>query len=243
MFTMIRNFAFSFLILFFLSACGGSGSGEDKANSVDKVATISPTSNNSDWWQNRHDEIVSRDKSNIALVFIGDSITHQWEKEEYGLPIWSSYYDSQTTLNLGFDSDKTQHVLWRIANGELDNMSPEYVVLMIGTNNAKSDSAADIALGIQTIVSSILDKLPNTTVILYRIFPRGDANNSTRIPVDEASEIVKNSIADERVKYVDINSHFEDENGDVPVDIMYDGLHPTTKGYQIWADALMSEIN
>jgi lysophospholipase L1-like esterase len=242
MFTMLRHFAFSFLILLFLSACGGSSSGDDTTNSVDKIATISPTSNNSGWWQERHDEIVSRDKSNIELVFIGDSITHQWEEEAYGLPIWSSYFDEETTLNLGFDSDKTQHVLWRIDHGELDNMAPEFVVLMIGTNNTHSDTAADIALGIQAIVDRILEKLPSTTIILHRIFPRGDADNPSRIPLDEASEIVRQSVNDERVKFVDINSHFEDANGDVPIDIMYDHVHLTTKGYQIWADALMSEF-
>jgi lysophospholipase L1-like esterase len=44
-----------------------------------------------------------------------------------------------------------------------------------------------------------------------------------------------------QVFYMDIGDKFL-VNGLVPADIMADGLHPTAKGYQIWADATLPTI-
>ncbi|WP_448210855.1 GDSL-type esterase/lipase family protein [Colwellia sp. MEBiC06753] len=238
---MLSIFSFpkirALLILIFclgLAACNSES---------DSPETATPVAKTLDWWQKRHQDIVAQDKSDVALVFIGDSITHQWEEPEFGYPIWLQYFAHFNALNMGFDSDKTQHVLWRVQNGELDNMSPKYVVIMIGTNNVKSDSSADIALGIEAIVNEVLKRLPETKIILHRIFPRGDAENPAREITDEASAIAQKVFSGEpRVIFADINAYFEDNNGNVPTDIMYDSVHPTTKGYQIWADALLDYI-
>ena len=40
------------------------------------------------------------------------------------------------------------------------------------------------------------------------------------------------------VRYLDIGPKFLGPDGKVPADIMADFLHPTEKGYQIWADAM-----
>ena len=41
-----------------------------------------------------------------------------------------------------------------------------------------------------------------------------------------------------RVHYLDISAGFLDAAGNIPADVMSDGLHPTTKGYEIWANAV-----
>jgi beta-glucosidase len=46
---------------------------------------------------------------------------------------------------------------------------------------------------------------------------------------------------DKQVFYMDIGDKFL-VNGLVPTDIMADGLHPTAKGYQIWADAITPTV-
>jgi len=38
--------------------------------------------------------------------------------------------------------------------------------------------------------------------------------------------------------YRDIGSIFLDADGNIPTDIMSDGLHPTPKGYELWGDAI-----
>mgnify|MGYP006445690129 CR=1 FL=1 len=111
-----------------------------------------------EWRAERHAEKVAQAKAGKAeLVMIGDSITHYWEKQKNYADTFGPY----DTLNLGFGGDRTQNVLWRLQNGEIDGIAPKLVTLMIGTNNSGRDSAPDIALGIETIVAELRQRLPN----------------------------------------------------------------------------------
>src|SRR5438552_5420269 len=87
----------------------------------------------------RHQLLLDRaKKGDIDVLFLGDSITQGWESK--GKNVWSSRYAEKKAANFGIGGDKTQHVLWRIANGELDGVNPKVAVLLIGTNNAKNDA-------------------------------------------------------------------------------------------------------
>lgn len=226
-----------FIVAIFLQACI-----QEKDQPKTQTANIASAKSDS-WWQQRHNKILRDDKSNIQLIFLGDSIVHYWEKEGYGKPIWQRHYGVGFAYNMGFKNDRTENLLWRINNGELHGTSPKAVVLLIGTNNAKKNSAEDIAKGINSIIDSIIKKLPDTIVIVHRIFPRGKVNNPLRKITDEASEIVAKRADNNTVIYLDINRHFEDSYGNVPKDIMADGLHPTTGGYVLWANALADILN
>ena len=46
-----------------------------------------------------------------------------------------------------------------------------------------------------------------------------------------------------RVHYLDIGSEFLDADGNIPADVMSDGLHPGPKGYEIWAQAVSEPLN
>ena len=71
------------------------------------------------------------------LVFLGDSITHGWERN--GKSTWDKYYGARKAINLGFGGDRTEHVLWRLEHGEFDGYKPRVAVIMIGTNNTGHD--------------------------------------------------------------------------------------------------------
>src|SRR5665213_1715832 len=60
------------------------------------------------------------------VVFLGDSITNGWLG--YGLRDWRSRFMPLPAANLGIGGDRTQNVLWHIADGSLDGISPELVV-------------------------------------------------------------------------------------------------------------------
>src|SRR5262249_13898032 len=134
--------------------------------------------------------------------------------------------------------DRTQHVLWRIDNGEIEGIKPRVVVLMIGTNNVKDNSAAEIADGIKAIVSRLREKLPDTKILLLGVFPRGETPNSGRVKLMEFNEKVSSLGDGKKVTYLDIGKSFMNDDGTISKDIMYDFLHLTPKGYQIWADAI-----
>jgi len=210
---------------------------------------IKPEPVGADWWGKRHEAIKERVKQgNVDLLFIGDSITHGWENA--GKDIWAKFYAPRNAVNMGFSGDRTQHVLWRLDNGEIDGITPKLAVIMIGTNNSNGEdnTAEEIAEGIIAIVEKLNVKLPKTKVLVLGIFPRGEKPCPQREKNAKASALVEKYIADatakgsKKLQYLDIGPKFLTEDGTLPKDIMPDFLHPNTKGYQIWADAMDSTL-
>lgn len=189
------------------------------------------------WWMQRHQAVLDRIRQgNVDIIMIGDSITQGWEIN--GKNVWNKYYQSRNAVNLGFNGDGTQHVLWRLQNGEIEGISPCLAVVMIGTNNSGSSNGREIADGIILICQELRRKLPSTKILLLSIFPRDDADSNSRLINAQASLIVSN-IADNRwIYYLDINSYFLDAKAELPKEMMPDKLHPNENGYQIWAQSM-----
>jgi lysophospholipase L1-like esterase len=179
-------------------------------------------------------------KGGVDFLLMGDSITDGWRGG--GKKVYSASFDEFKPANFGIGGDRTQHVLWRLQNGELDGITPKLCMLMIGTNNG-GDSAEDVAAGITAIVKEIQKKSPTTKVLLLGIFPRGDKPNAGREKNDKVNTIVaKLDDAGKTVKYLDIGAKFMNEDKTISKEIMPDFLHLTEKGYQIWADAVLPTV-
>ena len=188
-------------------------------------------------------------RGDAQLIFIGDSITQAWESD--GKDTWQKRYAKYNALNLGISGDRTQHVLWRLQNGNIDHIKPKLAVVMIGTNNSHSDdnTAEEIAAGITAIVDTIKSKLPDTKILLLGIFPRGEkpsmrgSLNVNRDKIDRVNAIIAKLHEGQRVVYHDIGGKFIDAQGVISKDVMPDFLHLSPKGYEIWADAIDQHIN
>lgn len=190
----------------------------------------------------RHDAFMEDiKKGSNDLVFIGDSITDGWRGG--GKKVWDEAFGPLKPLNLGIGGDRTQHVIWRLRNGELDGYEAKLAVIMIGTNNG-ADSKEDVAAGVTVIVKEFLKRQPKAKVLLLGIFPRGaKANDGGRAKNNQVNQIIaKLDDGGKTVKYLDIGDKFLDANKDLPKDIMPDALHPNAKGYQIWADAILPTV-
>jgi beta-glucosidase len=193
-------------------------------------------------------------KGPIQFVLLGDSITDGWRGKN-GKEVFESAFGKYNPYNTGIGGDRTQHVLWRIENGELDgiNPNPKVAMLMIGTNNTgpnPSDEA--IADGIKACVEGIRTHLPQTKVLLLGVFPRdndrktpvGSPDEPIRARIKHINEIIsKLDDGGKTVKYLDIGPKFLDKDGSLTKDIMPDYLHPNAKGYQIWADAIKPTLD
>ena len=191
-----------------------------------------------------HESFLARAKSGpVGVLFLGDSITAGWGKAP---KVWEKYYGDLQPANFGIGGDRTEHVLWRMANGELEGISPKVVVLMLGTNNTASSSAAQIAAADQKIVDQLRAKLPNSKVLVLGVFPRGPRKNKDKSFDDAVKKMeiiraVNTELAKlddgKMVRYLDISEKFL-VDGKIPADVMPDQLHPNAKGYQIWAEAM-----
>lgn len=197
------------------------------------------------WWQDRHDEKLKQktEMKNVDVVFLGDSITHGWEQT--GRTVFQNRFKDFNVLNLGFSSDRTEHVLWRLRNGAIEGISPKVVMMMIGTNNTghRKEPAEETAAGIQEIIKELRGQLPKTKILLQAIFPRDESpSGEYRKQNDAINLIIKDFADDQHVFYTDISHVFLDDDGNLPKTIMPDLLHPNAKGYQMWADAIMPQL-
>jgi lysophospholipase L1-like esterase len=211
-----------------------------------KPRSIIPTERNEDWWQQRHQQKIAELQGinqPIELIFLGDSITHAWEVE--GEAYWQQHFAHPKALNLGYAGDRTEHLLWRIQNGEINNLSPKWVVLLIGTNNAghTHDSPEEIAAGVKAILDELKQRLPNSKILLMAIFPRS-RNKSKRMRkrVDSANMLMKQYSDEKQVLWLDINHHFLSDEGVLLESVMPDLLHPNSAQYYIWTKAVLSFI-
>ena len=195
-------------------------------------------------WMKRHDSFNARVKEgNVDLLFIGDSITQGWEGA--GKAVWSEKYGKRNAVNLGIGGDRTQHVLWRLDNGNIDGIKPKLAVLMIGTNNAGSgqNTSEQIAEGITAIVTKLRDKLPETKVLILAVFPRGADGNDTKRKLNEGANQIVAKLADgKNIEYLDIGPKFLDDKGVLSKEVMPDLLHLNPASYQTWADAIEPHV-
>ena len=197
------------------------------------------------WWKDRHEEKLAQKKKmkKVDMVMIGDSITHHFE--DRGKSVWDRYFKKKNVLNLGFSGDRTEHVLWRLRNGEVEGISPKLVTVMIGTNNTghRSEPPEETAAGIKEILRELKARLPNAKILLLAIFPRDEKRNEPmRQQNEKINEIIKDYADNNTVFYLDINDKFLEKDGTLPKSIMPDALHPNVKGYKIWAEALMPGV-
>jgi lysophospholipase L1-like esterase len=197
-----------------------------------------------------HSQLLAKAKqAQIDLYFEGDSITRRWGALDYPdlLANWRRSFFGWNAADFGWGADRTQNILWRLDNGELDGVNPKVVVLLAGTNNVgdlsapggDNERADDITRGLRAIVRVTQEKAPAATIIVMGIFPRND--NLTFNPLIDRINSSLSKLADgQKIRYLNINDKLADSKGRLFDGMMNakDKLHPTVKGYQVWADAL-----
>ena len=214
------------------------------------VTPVPQDANPNGWWMKHHAEKMAIVTNGGAkVVFVGDSITSNWNGP--GREQWKRYFAEgpRRALNLGYGADRTEHVLWRIAHGELDGYAAKAIVLMIGTNNTghfqrDQESPVDTVIGIRAVIDAIRAKQPTAKLILMPILPRGvDATDPYRV----RNAIVNHEIArfaDGRtIFWCDFTDQLMTIDGFIPAEVMPDRLHPADYGYELWASAVIPYID
>ena len=181
-------------------------------------------------------------KGEAQVVFLGDSITAGWNGQK---ALFEKEYAGYKAANFGIGGDRTQHVLWRVENGEFDGLKPKAVVLMIGTNNAGvvENSAEQIANGIRKIIAAIHQRSPDTKVLLLAIFPRGpNPADANRVKNERVNALIAKFDDGKKVHFFDIGAKFLTADGTLEKSVMPDLLHLNAASYQIEADAIREKL-
>ncbi len=200
-------------------------------------------------WQERHEAVCTAIKKGpVDLVFIGDSITHLFGGPPSpglrGQTVWDKYYSSRNAVNLGFGWDRTQQVLWRLQNGELEGIHPKAAVILIGTNNltpnnARANTNEEIVAGIKQVCVTVHQKSPGTKILLMGILPRGvQPSELFRVRIEQINKELAKLNGHNNITFMNIGSAFLDSNSVLLPDVTTDSLHPNEKGYEIWASSI-----
>lgn len=199
-------------------------------------------------WQKRHEEILERNKKiKPDVVFFGDSIIHYWGGEPKapftrGAQTWSNCFAGVSAENLGFGWDRTENVLWRIEQGELDGIQPKVIIIKIGTNNIGLNTPEDIAAGIEAVCAAAHKKQPQAKILLLGILTRCDEK-----PGQSATERVNKLLAahfsgGDNVTFRDFGTAFRNADGTPNGALFADIVHINVAGYEILGARIREEL-
>ena len=185
----------------------------------------------------------SRQMGKIDLIFDGD----QWAitAGNYGPTggMWKRY-SKLRAFDFSSRGDTTQALLWRLQNGQVDGFHPKLIVLRIGGSNINVNTPEEIAEGIRAVVREYQKHCPEAAILLQGIFPRGEKpTDPVRAKIKSINQMISRYADGKKVIYLDLGDKLLQPDGTLSTDIMPDFLHPSAKGFQIWADAIQPVID
>lgn len=198
-----------------------------------------------DTWYERHQaDTAIAEKGGIEVLFLGDSITESWGSGKNS-ELFDMYFGAYATANFAIGGDQTQHVLWRLQNGDSGNLRPKLCFLMVGVNNFghSNHSAEEVYQGIAKISEQVFLSFPDTILLLHGILPNGANNSAGREKARTANKMIATIADGKRIIYADFGDIFLDGNGNIPREIMPDGLHPSYRGLELFGQKLSPLIH
>ncbi len=169
------------------------------------------------------------------VLFLGDSLTEGWDPY-----VWERNLAPRGALNAGIGGDRTDHLLWRLENGNLAGPPPKVVVILIGTNDLGLGRSPELtADGIRTNLQLLRERLPEARILLIGLLPREEAPNSPlRRAVVRVNNLVRDCADGEHITYAEIGEVLLDSNGRLDAAISPDQLHFSEHGYALLASQL-----
>jgi lysophospholipase L1-like esterase len=160
------------------------------------------------------------------VVMLGDSITDEGN--------WPDLLKGSDLINRGIWGDTSDGVLARLP--EVIRRRPRLVFLMIGVNDLARDGLAPEQVGqnIRAIVRSLRDNRVGVVLQSVLFMSRGSEANPL---IERLNVLLRNVAADEAISFLDLNATLAPAGALLP-EVTYDGLHLSTRGYVLWAEAL-----
>lgn len=203
-----------------------------------------------DWWvQNEEINQLLKAEKKLDIIFLGNSITQGIGGNrpsvtyKAGKPYFEKAFNEFRWVVAGISGDRTQHILWRLQNGNYASSHPKLLVLTIGVNNFNEDSGEETADGIKLILDWLKVNMPQTKVLLIGPLPTGlHPNSSNRIKYDVVHTIIKN-YASPQVSYLPLTKYFIKQDGELATNYCSgDGIHLIEPGYELWARLLKEAV-
>ena len=171
---------------------------------------------------------------NPDILFVGDSITEKWLAE--GRTIWKDVFEPLKSANYGCSGDKTQDVIWRIENAGWKGVEPRLFILMAGVNNG--DKGEALFNDQKKMITTINTLYPKSKIIFIPVLPMALGTQPTKI---YSCNLFAKKLEEEfkNVTVLDMTKRYLNDDGSINRSLYRDGIHLTTKGYEVWAEEMM----
>ena len=190
---------------------------------------------------NRYAEQNTQVTTTPDVVFMGDSITEGWTKED------PAFFTENNFMGRGISGQTTSQMLVRFRKDVID-FSPRYVVILAGTNDVARNNG-DISL--ENVLGNIISmcelaKVHKIRPILCAVLPA--TGFWWRPEVKPADDLIRlNSMIKEyarsaKVPFVDFHTPLKDENNGLPEVHAADGVHPNLQCYKIMEEIILDYI-
>jgi beta-glucosidase len=211
-------------------------------------AALIPTARTDDSWMDKHKALAKAAlNSHPGLAFFGDSITQGMNVE-----LMHKMFGADSN-NFGIRGDRTQQLLWRMQNGELQfaKPGPKTFVVLIGTNNLlrwkdiPASTTADTAAGVKANLDTIRGKFPEARILLLGILPRDEKpGTTTRRLVAETNSMLAKLADNHHIYFADIGNAMLEFDGKISSKVMPDFLHPSSdEGYTRMFSAIKMNLD
>lgn len=199
-----------------------------------------------DWHSAARDIEQTLQGRDIKLLMLGNSITQGLggNREKVVHKAGKAAMDKALGENVwecaGISGDRTQHLLWRLENGNYNRATPDVAVIAIGINNLTiGDKPKDVTEGIIACARLAREQMPSTRIILLGVLPAGlQADHPTRKQCDEVhSLLAKTKI--KGVEYINPTAWFTLQDGTIRKELFLgDCLHLNEQGYEVWSQRI-----
>ena len=194
-------------------------------------------------WYEKHEKLVAIAAGSLSSVLlIGDSLVNGLARYHR---VWSKYFKPLRALNFGVGGYRTQHVLWRIENGEIP-LNLQVAFVHCGTNNLDRDNPDEIRDGIASIVYTIQERKPNANFIVSGLLPRDQETSFRRDKIKLVNQKLRKWCQSGKVRnvhYLKPDKDWTEPDGRL-VERYYftDFLHLVEEGYDKFAKSIYEAI-
>lgn len=188
-------------------------------------------------------DIPAEEGYKYEAVFIGDSITANWVREDRGHP---DFFKDHNFLGMGY-SGKTTDYLKRLFKASVIDRHPRQAVILGGTNDiAQNDgkyvSNEEIRDNIAAMAAEA--EAQGIRVVLCSVTPSKGFTWSSSVShpetiIIELNKLIKALAEEKGYGYADYHSALADGNGGLPSSLSSDGTHPNKDGYTIMESVIL----
>ena len=193
-------------------------------------------------YRDANEKLVPAAKTDMRVVFMGDSITDSWQNPKFG-----GFFPGKPYVDRGISGQTTPQMLIRF-HPDVIALHPKVVVILAGTNDIAGNTGPMTLETIQDNLISMADlaKANSIKVVFASVLPISDYDQrdgkpiirSTQRPPEKIkalNEWMKTYAANNKLTYLDYYSAMVDDKGFLRDELSEDGLHPNQKGYEIMA--------